>query len=109
MAAEEDPREKELREVSARLKELHELLKNKHTPQTIKEAIAQAEERLGDPTEIFIHSDGKFFKGTQHIKALIHLSEALDLRVKMGARHPLKEFERLLERKIALTKELNGL
>ena len=107
--AEEDPRVAELREVSARIKELHDLLKNNHTPDTIKQSIAQAEERLGDHSEIFIHSDSKFFRGTQHIQALIHLSEALDLRVKMGARHPLREFERLLKRKIALTKELNGI
>jgi hypothetical protein len=107
--AEEDPREKELREVTTRIKELHDLLKGKHTPATVQEAITQAEGRLGDQSKIFIHSDAKFFEGTQHIKALIHLSEALDLRVKMGRRHPLKEFERLLERKVALTRDIHGI
>ena len=104
----EDPREKELREVTARIKELHDLLKNKHTPQTVQAAIAEAESRLGDQTEVYVHSDSKSFAATTHIQSLINLSEALELRIRMGRRHPLKEFERLLERRVALIRELHN-
>ena len=103
----EDPREKELREVTTRIKELHDLLKNGHTPATVKAAIADAESRLGDQDKVYIHADSKSFVGTVHIQSLMNLSDALDLRVKMGARHPLKEFERLLERRIELIRELH--
>ena len=104
----EDPREKELREISTRITELHDLLKNRHTPDSVQTAIADASSRLGDQSEIYIHADSKSFAGTMHVQSLIKLNDALDLRIKMGKRHPMKEFERLLERRVALLRELHG-
>jgi len=107
-AAPVDPREEELRKIESRLTTLLSLLENKHTPESVKQSMENAAELLEDHTPMFVRSGGATFEGTKHIQGLIHMQEALKLRIDMGTKHPLKETKRLLERKIALLRELHN-
>jgi hypothetical protein len=104
-----DPREEELRKIEARLTKLFPLLENKHTPESVKQAMQNAESLLEDHTPMFIHSGGAMFEGTRHVQGLIHLQDALQLRIDMGTKHPLAETKRLMERKIALLRDLHNI
>ncbi len=103
-----DPREEELRSIESRLTTLLSLLENKHTPESVKQAMENAETLLEDHSPMYVRSGGALFEGTRHIQGLIHMQDALKLRIDMGTRHPLKETKRLLERKIALMRELHN-
>ena len=103
-----DPREEELRETEARLTTLLALLRGKHTPKSVQASMDAAQERLNDHSPYFVKMGSDTFQGTNHLQGLIHYAEALELRIDMGARHPLKETVKLLERKIALLKELHN-
>ena len=103
-----DPREEELRRIESRLTKLFSMLKGNHTPESVKQAMDNAQDRLEDHTPMFVKMDGASFQGTNHLQGLIHFQEALQLRIDMGKRHPLNETVRLLERKIALMRELNN-
>jgi hypothetical protein len=107
-AATVDPREEELRKIEARLAKLFPLLENKHTPESVQQAMENAESLLEDHTPMFVRNGGGTFEGTRHVQGLIHLQDALQLRIDMGTRHPLAETRRLLERKIALLRELHN-
>ena len=104
-----DPREEELRKIEGRLTKLFALLKGQHTPESVGQAMDNANERLDDHTPMFVKMDGASFQGTNHLQGLIHYQEALQLRIDMGKRHPLAETIRLLERKIGLMRELNNI
>ena len=107
-AAEVDPREEELRETEARLTTLLALLRGHHTPESVQVAMETASARLDDHTPHFVKMGSDTFQGTNHLQGLIHYADALKLRIDMGARHPLKETVKLLERKIELLKDLHG-
>ena len=111
MEQKEDPREKELREVTARAKEIYDLLAAKHTRESVDADIARAEAQVGDDTPVFVAAAGggsSSFVATRGVQALMQLSDALDVRAKMPSRNLLKEYERLLKRRVALVRELRG-
>ena len=109
MEQKEDPREKELREVTARAKEIYDLLAAKHTRESVDADIASAEAQVGDNTPVFVAAAGSAsFVATRGVQALMQLSDALDVRAKMPSRNLLKEYERLLKRRVALVRELRG-
>ena len=110
MEQKEDPREKELREVTARAKEIYDLLAAKHTRESVDADIARAEAQVGDDTPVFVAAaaGSSSFVATRGVQALMQLSDALDVRAKMPSRNLLKEYERLLTRRVALVRELRG-
>ena len=103
-----DPREEELREIEARLTKLFALLRGNHTKQSIQASMEQAEARLNDKRPFFVKMGSDSFEGTNHLQGLIHYADALQLQIDIGKRNPANEATKLLERKIQLMKELNG-
>ena len=109
MATEKDPREVELSEINARLKSVMHLLKNGHSVRALDEDIARAQEGVGDhETGVFIFHESSSFPGSRHLQSLLELERALDTKVLFAGRKNMqKECARLLERKVALVKELH--
>jgi hypothetical protein len=103
-----DPREEELREVEARLTTLFNILRGKHTKQSVAATMEAASARLNDKRSYFVKMGADVFEGTNHLQGLIHYAEALQLQIDIGRSNPVNEATRLLERKIQLMKELNG-
>ncbi len=104
-----DPREVELSEINARLTSVMHLLKNGHTVQALDEDIAQAQEGLGDhDTDVFIFHDSSSFRGTRHLQSLLQLERALETKVLFAGKKDMqRECTKLLERKVALVRELH--
>ena len=105
----EDPRVAELREVNARIKTVISFLKAKHTPRSIESSIASAEMFLDDHTPAFVTHESATFEGTRHVGSLLQLCDALEVKAEMGRMDTLTECTRLLERKVALLRELHRL
>ena len=103
-----DPREEELREIEARLTKVLALLRGNHTKQSIAASMEAAQARFNDRVPYFVKMGSDTFEGTNHLQGLIHYAEALQLHIDMGRSNPANEATRLLERKIQLIKELNG-
>ena len=104
---EEDPRVVELTAINRRLKTLTAFLKTKHTPDSIDRSIHRAEQDLGDHTAAFIPMDTTIVQGTRHMSALLQLSEILELKGEVGCvDNAFDECKTLLERKVALLKEI---
>ena len=109
MEKERDPREVELSEISARLGSVMHLLKGGHTVRALDEEIAQSQQGIGDLTDVFIFHDSASFQGTRHLQSLLRMERALDTKVLFAGRKSMqRECARLLERKIALVRELHG-
>jgi hypothetical protein len=102
----EDPRVAELREVNARIKTVISFLKAKHTPRSIESSIASAEVFLDDHTPAFVTHESGTFEGTRHVGSLLQLCDALEVKADMGKTDTLTECTSLLERKVALLREL---
>jgi hypothetical protein len=108
METEKDPREVELSEINARLKSVITLLKGGHTVPALDEDISRAEEGLGDESDVFIFHDSSSFRGSRHLQSLLQLERALETKVLFqGRKNMQKECTRLLERKVALLRELH--
>jgi hypothetical protein len=107
--ATEDPRVAELREVNARIKTVIGFLKAKHTPRSVESSIAAAEVFLDDHTPAFVTHESATFEGTRHVGSLLQLCDALEVKAEMGRMDTLTECTRLLERKVALLRELHRL
>jgi hypothetical protein len=108
METEKDPREVELSEINTRLKTVITLLKKGYTVAVLDEEIAKAEEGLGDNTDVFIFHDAASFQGSRHLQSLLQLERALDTKVLFeGKKNMQRECTKLLERKIALLRELH--
>jgi hypothetical protein len=107
MASEEDPRAAELSAINSRLKTLTTFLKTKHTSDSMDRSIHRAEQDLGDHTAAFVSMDSAIVQGTRHMSALLQLSEILELKGGVGCiDSAFDECETLLERKVALLKEI---
>lgn len=109
MEKEKDPREVELFEINTRLKTVLQLLKNGHTVQALDAEIECANEGIGDTaTDVYIFHDAVAFTGSRHLQSLLKLERALETKVMFSGKTDLrKECTRLLERKIALMRELH--
>ena len=104
-------REIELSEINTRLKTVMHLLKNGHMISLLDQDIAQAHQGLGDESDVFIFHDSSSFKGTRHLQSLLQIESALDTKVLFAGKknnNINEECVKLLERKIALVKELHG-
>jgi hypothetical protein len=109
MEQDKDPREVELSEINTQLKTVMHLLKNGHTLQAVEEEISLAQDGIGDESEVFIFHDASSFKGSRHLQSLLRLERALDTKVQFAGRKNIhKESAKLLERKVALMRELHG-
>jgi hypothetical protein len=109
MEKEKDPREVELSEINSRLKSVMHLLKNGHTLQAVEEEISRAQDGIGDESDVFIFHDSSSFQGTRHLQSLLRLERALDTKLLFAGRKNMqKECSRLLERKVALIRDLHG-
>ena len=109
MEAAKDPREVELSEINARLKSVITLLRGGHTVAALDADIACAEEGLGDASDVFIFHGSGSFRGTRHLQSLLELESALETKVLFqGGANVHKECARLLERKVALLRELHS-
>jgi hypothetical protein len=107
MEKEKDPREVELSEINSRLSTVVNLLKQNVTIDGLDTEIAQAEEDLGDHTDVFIFHDAASFQGSRHLRSLLRIEKALDTKVLFeGKKNMQKECMRLLERKLVLVKDL---
>ena len=102
----EDPRIAELREVNARIKTVISFLKAKHTPRSIESSITDAKVYLDDHTPAFVTHESGMFEGTRHVGSLLQLCDALEVKAEMGKTDTLSECTRLLERKVALLREV---
>lgn len=108
MEKEKDPREQELAETKSRLSTVLTLVKNRVTVDGLDAEIAKAEEELGDNTKVFIFQDAISFEGTKHLRSLLRIDKALDTKVLFeGKKDMHKECVKLLERKLALVRELH--
>jgi len=106
----EDPRLVELAAVNCRLKTVLSFLKTRHTPESLNGVIESAKIGLGDHTPAFVRVENTFLSGTRHMDSLIRMAEALEIKAEIGqADHALEECTTLLERKVALLRELNGI
>jgi hypothetical protein len=108
MEEQKDPREVELSEIQARLGIVVNLVKNSVTIDGLDKEIAAAERELNDTTEVFIFHDSSAFQGSCHLRSLLRIDKALDTKVLFqGKKDVHKECVKLLERKLALVRELN--
>ena len=109
MDTEKDPREVELSEIQSRLTTVFNLIGNNITVDKLDAEIASAENMLGDQNYTFIFHGSSAFTGTRHLKGLLQMEKALDTKVLFQGKKDLhKECVRLLERKLALVRELNA-
>ena len=103
----EDPRMVELTAVNHRLKTVISFLKSKHTTESLNYAIEEANEGLGDHTASFVPLDNTVIRGTRHLGSLLCLSEVLEIKAEIGhIDHVFDECTALLERKVALLKDI---
>ena len=107
MSKEEDPRRVELSAVNQRLKTVFAFLKTKHTSESLNTTIEQAESRVGDHTAAYVPMENAILHGTRHVGALLQLAEVLELKGEIGhADHAFEECRTLLERKVAILKQI---
>ena len=103
----EDPRIVELKEVNSRLKIVLSFLKSKHTAESLDNAIAEANQGLGDHTAAFMPVENTVIRGTRHLNSLMCLSEVLEIKAEIGhADRVFDECRVLLERKVDLLKDI---
>ena len=106
----EDPRLVELTAVNRRLKSLLAFLKTKHTEDSLNTIAKRAEAGVGDHTAMFVPMEGAMVHGTRHMGSLLQLAEVLEIKAEMGhADNAFDECTALLERKVALLKEIYSL
>ena len=105
----QDPRLVELAAVNSRLKTVLAFLKTKHTSESLDGVIETARGGLGDHTPAFVQVENTAVTGTRHLRSLLELTEALEIKAEIGeADHALDECRKLLERKVALLTELGS-
>ena len=109
MDTKQDPRLVELAAVNSRLKTVLSFLKTKHTAESLDNVIETSRNGLGDHSPAFVHVENTAVTGTRHLKSLLELTEALEIKAEIGeADHALDECRKLLERKVALLTELTA-
>ncbi len=107
--AKQDPRLVELAAVNSRLKTVLSFLKTKHTAESLDNVIQTSRNGLGDHSPAFVHVENTAVTGTRHLKSLLELTEALEIKAEIGeADHALDECRKLLEKKVALLTELTA-
>jgi len=105
----QDPRLVELAAVNSRLKTVLAFLKTKHTSESLDGVIETAQSGLGDHSPAFVQVENTAVTGTRHLRSLLQLTEALEIKAEIGqADHALDECRTLLERKVALLTELGS-
>jgi len=105
----QDPRLVELAAVNSRLKTVLSFLKTKHTAESLDNVIQTSRNGLGDHSPAFVHVENTAVTGTRHLKSLLELTEALEIKAEIGeADHALDECRKLLEKKVALLTELTA-
>lgn len=107
----EDTRLAELMAVNHRLKTVLSFLKTKHTTKTLDQAIERAESGIGDHSPLFVPIENTMVQGTRHMDSLLQLANALEIKAGIGrnADSVMDECVFLLEKKVALLKEINTL
>jgi hypothetical protein len=106
---EPDPREAELSDINKRIKCVVHLLKSGCTIDSLDDEISKATEGLGDASDVYIFHDSGVFKGSRHLQSLLKIESAMETKLLFAGRKNIqKECVQLLERKLALVKEING-
>ena len=106
----DDPRVVELTAVNRRLKTVLAFLKTKHTAASLNETEERARSGLGDHSASFVPMENAIVRGTRHMGSLLQLAETLEIKAEIGhADHALDECTALLERKVALLREIHRL
>ncbi len=105
---EEDPRLVELAALNSRLNTVKTFLKSKHTSESLDAAVRAWQPHVGDHSPSFVQIDNAMVRGTRHMDSLLHLTEAMEIRMQIGQPdRAVEECVMLLERKVELLEALS--